>query len=1110
MALRTMGVLKTPLVRRTPHEDGEDDGFDGESSAGIQSRDDDGRIDFGRCETDTMTIECAPNLTERSAEESDGSGEKSGSPSPRAVSKEKEQGEESDRAEEEEEEEEETGRKNVLLPRASDDPHEETETSASADEKDESDAMDSSLPADVLHPMDQTQEVMAHTEEQHVPSEKEIDDIIARFFGDQEELNFDEYMHRSSRVNRYMAEGLGMYEHFFLPLFEPIQNYLRKPDPYSKCGTLTVNGKRAYHVEIRGGIMYRYSDGAQGIENLRPRKTMPLDKVHGLRIDPEDHNSFWIVKDRKRNRRTKYTAVNAKASQEWQFCILLYLLSSYDNRHGSNYPIRHNIEASWFVDGEDYYRTVAMAMLEAKKEIFICGWCVNLQIYLVRSTPFNVRWRLDKLLYETASRDVRIYVILWKDLEITGMNLMSQRTKRELRNLHPNIHCITHPNTTPFKWTHHQKCVIIDQRLAFLGGLDLCFGRYDTPNHQLVDNCHLRLTWPGYDYYNPEFAGYQKQSDPRDAFKDILDRDLAWRQPWHDVQCSVRGAIAKDVAANFISRWNHHLDKKKKTRDELYDLEKQMPPLVIHEPDTEDEPQRVRKRDRFKQGVRDRLAHIRDLGGSRSVNPDSHTLSNQFRQLRERYHGRNSSESSPAAERDIKSDVGARSRDHNRDGDDDRAPNPTDSFSDTGQQLRLENHNLSGPPSRVENSLPRHRAERLQSPSFRDQILGPFRSPGQGRIFRVNGQVLRSIGQWSGSSQTERSIHDAYIELIRSAKYYVYIENQYFCSSTAGRKIKNRIGQAIVDRVRRAINEKSVFRVIIVLPQRPDGGVFENTTQQVMKWQNRTIWSTETSVMGQLMQDFPRETIDRYISFFSLQQYGFLNCRPITNQIYVHSKIMIVDDRSVIIGSANINDRSMLGSRDSEICVQLEDNVSATSYMNGKLKRVSKFAKYLRVHLWKEHLGLLYESREDAAVSDIVDGAAVSSTEALKQQVLRRQKNLIKSPVSWLLEDPICSMTYNGLWRRRASRNTAIYSQVFPTFPDPNRHRTIDDYRRDWREWETQMSAEGEHVVRWIQEAKKNLAGVRGHVVHFPLFWLIDEKFKKDVHLSFLEDQIFF
>jgi phospholipase D1/2 len=38
---------------------------------------------------------------------------------------------------------------------------------------------------------------------------------------------------------------------------------------------------------------------------------------------------------------------------------------------------------------------------------------------------------------------------------------------------------------------------------------------------------------------------------------------------------------------------------------------------------------------------------------------------------------------------------------------------------------------------------------------------------------------------------------------------------------------------------------------------------------------------------------------------------------PVTEILYIHSKLMIVDDKKMIIGSANINDRSLLGDRDS-------------------------------------------------------------------------------------------------------------------------------------------------------------------------------------------------
>lgn len=42
--------------------------------------------------------------------------------------------------------------------------------------------------------------------------------------------------------------------------------------------------------------------------------------------------------------------------------------------------------------------------------------------------------------------------------------------------------------------------------------------------------------------------------------------------------------------------------------------------------------------------------------------------------------------------------------------------------------------------------------------------------------------------------------------------------------------------------------------------------------------------------------------------------------------IYVHSKLMIVDDKRMIVGSANINDRSLLGTRDSELALLIEDS----------------------------------------------------------------------------------------------------------------------------------------------------------------------------------------
>lgn len=54
-----------------------------------------------------------------------------------------------------------------------------------------------------------------------------------------------------------------------------------------------------------------------------------------------------------------------------------------------------------------------------------------------------------------------------------------------------------------------------------------------------------------------------------------------------------------------------------------------------------------------------------------------------------------------------------------------------------------------------------------------------------------------------------------------------------------------------------------------------------------------------------------------------LHQYFIFHLLKVSELIYIHCKLMIVDDNAVIIGSANINDRSQTGNRDSEVNFQL-------------------------------------------------------------------------------------------------------------------------------------------------------------------------------------------
>lgn len=56
----------------------------------------------------------------------------------------------------------------------------------------------------------------------------------------------------------------------------------------------------------------------------------------------------------------------------------------------------------------------------------------------------------------------------------------------------------------------------------------------------------------------------------------------------------------------------------------------------------------------------------------------------------------------------------------------------------------------------------------------------------------------------------------------------------------------------------------------------------------------------------------------------------------VTEELYIHAKLLIADDRVVIMGSANLNDRSQCGDRDSEIALITEDKDMIPSRMNGQ------------------------------------------------------------------------------------------------------------------------------------------------------------------------------
>lgn len=156
-------------------------------------------------------------------------------------------------------------------------------------------------------------------------------------------------------------------------------------------------------------------------------------------------------------------------------------------------------------------------------------------------------------------------------------------------------------------------------------------------------------------------------------------------------------------------------------------------------------------------------------------------------------------------------------------------------------------------------------------------------------------------------------------------------------------------------------SEKVTFRVFVIMPLLPGftGDVCQDSgvdIRALMHWQYESIWRGKKSIIARLRASGV-QSVRQYISFHGLRTYAQLHGKPITQLIYVHAKLLIADDEVVICGSANINDRSMLGTRDSEMAVIIRDEEYYDGKMNGESYKAGVFAGGLRRQLFGEHLG---------------------------------------------------------------------------------------------------------------------------------------------------------
>ncbi len=257
----------------------------------------------------------------------------------------------------------------------------------------------------------------------------------------------------------------------------------------------------------------------------------------------------------------------------------------------------------------------------------------------------------------------------------------------------------------------------------------------------------------------------------------------------------------------------------------------------------------------------------------------------------------------------------------------------------------------------------------------------------------------RSEFRWRLRQPHEASIQDAYVRGIRSAERFIYVETQYLIGSgaqwtDARETVANRIPQEIVTRTLQRIEEDVPFHTYVVVPMYPEGspvglGV---VAQRQLEWRTmRYMVQAIFTRVGERWSD--------YISFYFLANWNTVSS-PITTgdrknrvrgnrryMIYVHSKLMIVDDRYVIVGSANLNERSLAGDRDSEICVGLWPSSSEPA------RCVEQIRNTLRMPLWEEHLG----SPASGAWHDPETSTCVAAVQARARSNYRNFRELRRS-----------------------------------------------------------------------------------------------------------------
>jgi phosphatidylserine/phosphatidylglycerophosphate/cardiolipin synthase-like enzyme len=166
------------------------------------------------------------------------------------------------------------------------------------------------------------------------------------------------------------------------------------------------------------------------------------------------------------------------------------------------------------IDGAAYFPALEQAIRGARRSVLIAGWCITPEFALVRDEPPVL---LRELLGEAAEAvDVRVLLWAGAPVPVFAPRRASVRKGRDQLVRGTRIKVALDSNERPMH-CHHEKLVVIDDEVAFVGGMDLTDldgDRYDTPEHP-----------------------------------------ARGRMGWHDVASRLRGPAVADVGLHVAQRW---------------------------------------------------------------------------------------------------------------------------------------------------------------------------------------------------------------------------------------------------------------------------------------------------------------------------------------------------------------------------------------------------------------------------------------------------------------------------------------------------------------------------------------------------------------------------